>query len=211
VHWCFAWMVVCVKCQSPWNWSYRHLWTAMWVLEINPGPLKDQPVFLTAEPFLRPCNENSCVVGGHHSMRNCIKGSVAVLGRLRITACSNQASLLYPVPDHHSHSAPATHTCVVSLFSLIHDCSPCLPFWFLPLTTNQLAIFPFVRVPKFSMSTTAPSLSSLSFQQPVPLWFHLHENHQQVLSVLNHKEECICWPCLRSQFLELELRHSLSI
>lgn len=36
-----------------WTWSYRHLWTSMWVLVIKPGSLKEQPVLLTAKLCLQ--------------------------------------------------------------------------------------------------------------------------------------------------------------
>lgn len=35
--------------QFSWNWNYIYLWAAMWVLETAPGPLWEQPVFLTPE------------------------------------------------------------------------------------------------------------------------------------------------------------------
>ena len=38
----------------PWNWNYRRLWTTIWCWESNLGPLKDQPVLLTAKPSLQP-------------------------------------------------------------------------------------------------------------------------------------------------------------
>jgi hypothetical protein len=37
-------------CQIPWDWSYRRLWAAVWVLGMNPGPLEKQPVLLITEP-----------------------------------------------------------------------------------------------------------------------------------------------------------------
>jgi hypothetical protein len=39
-------------CQISWNWSYRQLWAAVWVLGIEPGSFEDQPVLLTTEPSL---------------------------------------------------------------------------------------------------------------------------------------------------------------
>lgn len=38
------------RCQTPWNWSCRCLWTAIWVL--NSAALKEQKVFWTSEPTL---------------------------------------------------------------------------------------------------------------------------------------------------------------
>jgi hypothetical protein len=35
--------------QFSWNWNYIYLWAAMWVLETAPGPLWEQPVFLSTE------------------------------------------------------------------------------------------------------------------------------------------------------------------
>lgn len=53
------WLCVClvlkdarIGCQIPWNWSYRQLWAATWVLQINLGPLKEQ-LLLTAEALLQ--------------------------------------------------------------------------------------------------------------------------------------------------------------
>jgi hypothetical protein len=40
--------------QILWNWSYRQVWAAMWVLELNPGPLEEKVVLLTTEPSLQP-------------------------------------------------------------------------------------------------------------------------------------------------------------
>lgn len=31
----------------------EQLWATMWMLELNPGPLEEEPVFLTAEPLLQ--------------------------------------------------------------------------------------------------------------------------------------------------------------
>lgn len=42
------------RCQMPKSLSYRWLWPAMWVLGMNPGPLKEQAVVLTAESLLQP-------------------------------------------------------------------------------------------------------------------------------------------------------------
>lgn len=36
--------------QMPWDWSYRGLWTAMWVLGINSGSPEEQPMLLTFQP-----------------------------------------------------------------------------------------------------------------------------------------------------------------
>jgi hypothetical protein len=38
--------------QTPWNWTYRKLWAATWLLGTNPGPLSEQQVLLTTETSL---------------------------------------------------------------------------------------------------------------------------------------------------------------
>lgn len=43
VHWYFSRIYVCVGCQISWNRSYRQ-WG-----ELNPGPLEELPVLLTAD------------------------------------------------------------------------------------------------------------------------------------------------------------------
>ena len=37
---------------TPWNRSYRWLWMQCGCWELNPGPLEEEPVLLTTEPFL---------------------------------------------------------------------------------------------------------------------------------------------------------------
>lgn len=39
--------------QVPWGWGYRQLQAVMWVLGIEPSPLKEQLVLLTAESLLQ--------------------------------------------------------------------------------------------------------------------------------------------------------------
>ena len=39
--------------QIPWNWNYRWLRATLWYWELNLGPLEEQPVLLTDEPFLQ--------------------------------------------------------------------------------------------------------------------------------------------------------------
>ena len=52
---CISVLPSCVSvwgCQIPWNWSYRQLWAAMWMLGIEPGS-SDRAVFaLNREPSL---------------------------------------------------------------------------------------------------------------------------------------------------------------
>lgn len=50
---CFACLCVCVRMLDPLEWSYSQLWAAMGVLGVNPGPLEEQPMLLTAEPPLQ--------------------------------------------------------------------------------------------------------------------------------------------------------------
>ena len=38
---------------GPWSYSYRWLWTAVWVLGTEPGPLQELQMFLTAELLLQ--------------------------------------------------------------------------------------------------------------------------------------------------------------
>ena len=40
--------------QVPWDWGYRQLSAVIWVLGIEPSPLKEQPVLLTTESSLQP-------------------------------------------------------------------------------------------------------------------------------------------------------------
>ena len=54
VHWSFPCMYVCVRGLIPWNWSYRQLRTAMWLLGFEPKPLEEQSVLLSSEPSLQP-------------------------------------------------------------------------------------------------------------------------------------------------------------
>lgn len=42
--------------QSLWNWSCGRLRPAIWVLDIKPWCLKEQPLDLTTEPFFQTCN-----------------------------------------------------------------------------------------------------------------------------------------------------------
>lgn len=60
---CFACMHVCVclvpeearrGCSIPWPWVITDLWSAGWVLRLEPGLLEEQPALLTAEPSLLP-------------------------------------------------------------------------------------------------------------------------------------------------------------
>ena len=37
-----------------WDWSYRELGATVWVLEIDSGPLEEQPALLPTEPSLQP-------------------------------------------------------------------------------------------------------------------------------------------------------------
>lgn len=39
--------------EGPWGCSYKRLRATMWMLEIEPGPLEEQPECLTAEPSLQ--------------------------------------------------------------------------------------------------------------------------------------------------------------
>lgn len=43
--------------RTPWNWSRGWLWVIIWVLGIEPGSLKRQPLLLTAKPSLDPVLE----------------------------------------------------------------------------------------------------------------------------------------------------------
>lgn len=45
------WMTVW-RCQIPWNWNYRQLWTAIWLMGIEPWSL-GRAVLLTIEPSLQ--------------------------------------------------------------------------------------------------------------------------------------------------------------
>lgn len=42
--------------RSPENWSFRRLLATKWVLEINPGPLKEQSMFFIAGPLFQAQN-----------------------------------------------------------------------------------------------------------------------------------------------------------
>jgi hypothetical protein len=44
---------MCENIKVSWKWSYRQFWAAMWVLDLNSGPLEGQTVLLTTEPFLQ--------------------------------------------------------------------------------------------------------------------------------------------------------------
>jgi hypothetical protein len=46
-------LVFCLHVWESWNRGCRQSWTAMW--ELNLGPLEEQPVLLTTEPFLQSC------------------------------------------------------------------------------------------------------------------------------------------------------------
>lgn len=87
---------VCVPCEClvsmeaqignwiPWNWSHRASWDACGFWEVNPGPVREGPVLLTAEPPLKPPEKyflSESSISSPFSLQSCLRVEAEVKGR----------------------------------------------------------------------------------------------------------------------------------